>query len=212
MLKRIGTLLLVLAAGGLLVSGCAKKVKKIDNEALEEEFKHAPAWVLNGHAEASISAVGSAVIGKSGMQFAKTEALAHGRNELARQVSTKVKAMVNNFVQQTGLGDEQLVDRFSKQMTKQITNETLSGSRQKDMWISPSNELYVLVVMDPAAVKENPAGAVVIHGVERMRGPNATVSHEEPTQYVQDFFRLHSVHGANLRSPDLRYAPPLKLR
>jgi len=154
MLKRIGTLLLVLAAGGLLVSGCAKKVKKIDNEALEEEFKHAPAWVLNGHAEASISAVGSAVIGKSGMQFAKTEALAHGRNELARQVSTKVKAMVNNFVQQTGLGDEQLVDRFSKQMTKQITNETLSGSRQKDMWISPSNELYVLVVMDPAAVKE----------------------------------------------------------
>ncbi len=156
MLKRVFILLLILAAGCLFVTtGCSKKVKKVDNEALEEEFKHAPAWVLNGYAEGGISAVGSAVIGKSGMQFAKTEALAQGRNELARQTSIKVKALVNNFVQQTGLGDDQLVDRFSKQMTKQITDETLSGSRQKDMWISPSSELYVLVVMDPAAVKES---------------------------------------------------------
>lgn len=155
MLKRIFILLLILAAGCLFITGCSKKVKKIDNEALEEEFKHAPAWVLNGYEEGSISAVGSAVIGKSGMQFAKTEALAQGRSELARQTSIKVKTLVNNFVQQTGLGDDQLVDRFSKQMTKQITNETLSGSRQKEMWISPSSELYILVVMDPAAVKES---------------------------------------------------------
>jgi len=154
MLKRLSLLLFVLAVGGLLVTGCGKKVKKIDNEVLEEEFKHAPDWVLGNYAKGSISAVGSAIIGKSGMQFAKTEALALGRNELARQTSIKVKALVNNFVQQTGLGDEQLVDRFSKQMTKQITNVTLSGSRQKDMWISPSKELYVLVVMDPAAVKD----------------------------------------------------------
>lgn len=153
MLKRSGILLMILAVGCLLLTGCSKKVKKVDNEALEEEFRHAPAWVLNGYAEGSISAVGSAVIGKSGIQFAKTEALAQGRNELARQTSTKVKALVNNFVEQTGLGDDQMVDRFSKQMTKQITNVTLSGSRQKDMWISPSKELYVLVVMDPAAVK-----------------------------------------------------------
>ncbi|MCP3952453.1 MAG: hypothetical protein GY697_09595 [Desulfobacterales bacterium] len=154
-MKRFGILLMMLAIGCLLATGCSKKVKPIDNEALEEEFKHAPAWVLNGHAEGDISAVGSAVIGKSGIQFAKNEALAHGRNELARQTSIKVKALVNNFVEQTGLGDEQLVDRFSKQMTKQITNVTLSGSRQKDMWISPSKELYVLMVMDPATVKES---------------------------------------------------------
>jgi hypothetical protein len=154
MLRRLTVLLLAIVIGSLLTAGCSKKIKKVDNEALEEEFKHAPTWVLDGYAEGSMSAVGSAVIGKSGMQFAKTEALALGRNELARQTSTKVKALVNNFVQQTGLGDEQMVDRFSKQMTKQITNVTLSGSRQKDTWISPSKELYVLVVMDPAAVKE----------------------------------------------------------
>lgn len=154
MLKRLCILMIILAAVALPLTGCGKKVKQVDNEALEEEFKHAPAWVLNGYEDNSISAVGSAVIGKSGMQFAKTEALAHGRNELARQMSTKVKALVNNFVEQTGLGDEQLVDRFSKQVTKQITNETLSGSRQKDLWISPSKELYVLVVMDPTAVKQ----------------------------------------------------------
>ena len=154
MLKRSCILLIIFTAVMLPLTGCGKKVKQVDNEALEEEFAHAPAWVLNGHETGSISAVGSAVIGKSGMQFARTEALAHGRDELARQVSTKVKALVNNFVEQTGLGDDQLVDRFSKQVTKQVTNETLSGSRQKDLWVSPSKELYVLVVMDPAAVKQ----------------------------------------------------------
>jgi len=178
MLKRLFLLLLVLALGGLFVAGCGKKVKKVDNEALEEEFKHAPAWVLGNYEEGSIVAVGSAVIGKSGMQFAKTEALALGRNELARQTSIKVKALVNNFVQQTGLGDEQLVDRFSKQMTKQITNVTLSGSRQKDMWISPSKELYVLVVMDPAAVK-------------------ATVKKELTTSYKNDQARWQEFKAKN---------------
>jgi len=178
MLKRLFLLLLVLAIGGLLVAGCGKKVKKVDNEVLEEEFKHAPAWVLGNYEEGSIVAVGSAVIGKSGMQFAKTEALALGRNELARQTSIKVKALVNNFVQQTGLGDEQLVDRFSKQMTKQITNVTLSGSRQKDLWISPSKELYILVVMDPAAVK-------------------ATVKKELTTSYKNDQARWQEFKAKN---------------
>jgi hypothetical protein len=150
--KYLTTLACCLLAG-LMLTACGKQVKQVDNEALEEEFAHAPAWVLDGYQEEAVSGVGSAKIGKGGIQFARTEALAKARDELARQVSVKVKSLVNNFVQQAGLGDAQMADSFSKQVTKQVTNETLAGSKQRDMWISPSSEIYVLVVMEAAAVK-----------------------------------------------------------
>jgi len=145
--------ILALALCGMLAAGCSPVAKKIDNEALEEEFKNAPEWVLTGHLKETTSAVGSAKIGKGGLQFARTEALATGRDELARQVSVKVETLVNNFAQQTGIGDDQMLDAFSKQVSRQITDETLAGSRQQDIWISPSADVYVLVVMDNEQIK-----------------------------------------------------------
>ena len=137
------------------LAGCGKKVKKIDNERLEEEYEHAPDWVLSVTDGDTFSAVGSARLGKGGIQFARTEALANARSELARQVSVKVRGLVNTFAQQTGIGDDQTLDAFSKQISKHVTDETLSGSREKDMWISPSADLYVLAVLEKAAVQES---------------------------------------------------------
>jgi hypothetical protein len=145
--------IVALAVCGILLAGCSPAAKKIDNEALEEEFENAPEWVLTGHLKEATSAVGSAKIGKGGFQFARTEALAAGRDELARQVSVKVETLVNNFAQQTGIGNDQMLDAFSKQVSRQITDETLAGSRQQDIWISPSADVYVLVVMDNEQIK-----------------------------------------------------------
>ncbi len=150
----IGICLLILG-----LAGCGNK--RIDNEAMEEEFENAPEWVLTGHDGDVFSAVGSAKIGKSGMQFAKNAALANARNELASQLSVRVNSLVNNFTQQTGIGDAQMVDRLGKQVVKQVTRETLNGSRQEDVWISPSSDLYVLVVMDTDAVKQSVRNQVI---------------------------------------------------
>jgi LPP20 lipoprotein len=139
----------------LALAGCGKNVKKIDNERLEEEYEHAPDWVLAEYSQEMLSAVGSAHIGKGGIQFARTEALSNARGELARQVSVKVRGLVNTFAQQTGIGDDQTLDAFSKQVSKLVTDETLAGSREKDTWISPSSDIYVLAVLEPAAVQES---------------------------------------------------------
>ena len=139
----------------LVLAGCGKKVKKIDNERFEEEYKHAPDWVLAESQGENFSAVGSARIGKGGIQFARTEALAIARGELARQVSVKVRGLVNTFAQQTGIGDDQTLDAFSKQVSKLVTDETLSGSREKDTWISPSEDIYVLAVLNREGVKDS---------------------------------------------------------
>ena len=137
------------------IGRCGSKVKKIDNEPLEQEYEHAPEWVLAEYQEEKFSAVGSAHIGKGGIQFARTEALANARSELARQVSVTVRSLVNTFSQQTGIGDDQTLDAFSKQVSKQVTNETLAGSREKEMWISPSSDIYVLAVLEAELVKES---------------------------------------------------------
>ena len=150
-LKTPRIVLIGIAVLAFTLAGCGSK--RIDNEAMEEEFENAPEWVLTGHEEDVFSAVGSARIGDSGMQFAKNAALAQARNELANQLSVRISSLVDNFTRQTGLGDTQMVDRLSKQVIKQVTSETLNGSRQKDVWISPSSDLYVLVVMDKEAVK-----------------------------------------------------------
>jgi len=153
-MKRSTSIVIALLLAAMMIAGgCNRNVKKIEDEALKKELKEAPKWVLSGDEDEPFNAVGAARIGKGGFQFARTEAMAQGRGELARQVAVKVKSLVNSFVQQTGIGDEQTLDSFSKQVSKLVTDETLSGSREKDIWVSPSSEVYVLMVLDQAAVE-----------------------------------------------------------
>jgi hypothetical protein len=156
-MKRVVLFLSIIALIPLIGTSCGKKEKKVEQvqaEQWKKEFANAPKWVLNPEVEGGLSAVGSAKIGPAGIQFARTEALANARDELARMLSIKVKNMIKNFTQTTGIGDQTTVDKVSAQVSKQVASQVLNGSKQKDMWISPSGELYVLVVLDPAAVKE----------------------------------------------------------
>lgn len=152
-MQRSLAIITAIIAAGVVLAACST-ASRVENEALAEEFEDAPEWVL-GHSENAgpFEAVGAARIGKAGVQFARTEALAHGRSELARQVSVKVKDLVNNFAQQIGNGKNQSSDQFSEQVSKLVTQETLAGSRQKDLWISPSSDLYVLVEINPEQAK-----------------------------------------------------------
>ncbi len=153
-------LIVIFFAWGIALMGCSKP--QVANEILSEEFEDAPKWVLGEQAEGgALTAVGSARIGKGGMQFARTEAMAHARSELARQLAVKVKGLVNNFSQQVGVGEGQTLDLFSEQVSKQVTNETISGSKQKELWISPASDLYVLVFIDPEMVKASVKNRII---------------------------------------------------
>jgi len=147
MRNKIYLSLIMVTAVLALMSGCATGPK----DTLTEEY---PAWVLDPSMEGGLSAVGSAKMSKAGMQFTRTEALANARDELARQMSVKVKNMVKNFTEVTGVGDDETVDRVSSQVSKQLSSQVLAGSKQKKMWKSKDGELFVLVVLDPeAAIK-----------------------------------------------------------
>lgn len=152
---------MILLAGIIALAGaCTPKQAPVADTGMPDEYKDAPSWVFNPELEGGVSAVGTSRIGKAGFAFARNEALADGRDQLARQMSVKVQNMVKNFTQATGLGDDETVDRVSSQVSRQVANETLAGSRMRSMWRAPNGELFVWMVVEPESVRAAARDAV----------------------------------------------------
>ena len=127
-------LLLVLVITAFAVAGCGSKNTAVSAAQYNKCYKDAPSWVIMGGAEGGLSAVGSAQIGNAGLSFARTEALANGRDEIARMLQLKVNNMVKNFTQTTGIGDAQTVDKVTANVSRQLSNQTLTGSKAKETY------------------------------------------------------------------------------
>jgi len=149
-------LMVVVVVASFAMVGCLGKGPESpqNQQAQNPCYVGAPQWVLMPEMEGGLAAGGSAKIGPAGLSFAKTEAMAAARDAMARQISVKVKNMFKSFTQTTGVGDEQTVDKVAANVSKQVANQTLSGTKLKNTWISPCNELHVLVVMDPNVAAE----------------------------------------------------------
>ena len=149
-------LLIVLVISAFAVAGCSSKQQAVTGAQFNKCYKDAPSWVIMGGAEGGISAVGSAQIGNAGLQFASTEALANGRDEIARMLQLNESNMGKNFTQTTGIGDDQTVDKVSANVSRQLANQTLTGSKAKETWISSEcNELFILVVADAPSMEKD---------------------------------------------------------
>ena len=124
------------------------------------EFKNLPDWVLQPSYSKGIAAVGEAKIGEAGLAFAKTEALANARNELARQIQVEVDNMFTSYTNVVGAGDNQLVEKVATDVSKQVASVSLKGSKQLNIWISEKNEIYVLVGVDNSVLNEQTKAAI----------------------------------------------------
>lgn len=152
-------LLVIAAAFMLATTGCGGKD---DSDSSTPEtviankcFQGAPDWVIAGGAEGGVSSVGAAQISKAGLQFARTAALGNARDEMARNISVKVNNMLKDFTQVTGIGDDEVVDKVTASVSKQVASETLQGTQQRALWTSPCNELYVLITVNEQAVQKS---------------------------------------------------------
>jgi hypothetical protein len=136
----------------LFAIGCGSK-EEIVEPIVNQCLVGAPEWVLMGGAEGGFTSVGAAQISKAGIQFSRTAAMANARDEMARTISVKVNNMMKDFTQSTGIGDDEVVDRVTSNVSKQVASQTLQGTVQRAMWQSPCNELYVLMASDPESVQ-----------------------------------------------------------
>ncbi len=147
----------------VLIVGCSSKnelgegASSIEDSALEaNNLTNAPSWVLNGGGN-GLSSIGSAEITKAGLQFARNEALAMARDELARIISVKVEGVVNNAISQS-IGNnayDSNVEKYGEQITRQIVSQTMVGTKQKDTWITPDGkQIYILVELDSSLAEK----------------------------------------------------------
>jgi hypothetical protein len=115
----------------------------------------APLWICDAPVEGvAVSAVG--VHGKSaaGVSFMKDQAAADARVKLAQQMKVRVNNMIKQYVETTGAGSSETVDKVNTSVSKLITSETITGSRIFLSRISPAGGMYVLVGLDPTVTKE----------------------------------------------------------
>jgi len=149
-------LLIALAVTAVTFSGCSDK----DPETAEESFECriagalAPTWACgNSKLEGYYTAVGSAPLSKIGHGFSRREALANGRSNLAQQIETLVKDKVETFARSTGIGGNEVADKVSTQVSKQVAKVTLQGSKQVKYWENPNTQdIYLLVSIATDAV------------------------------------------------------------
>ncbi len=150
-------LLVMLGSAALVFSACST-TPKLPKDAIENELADAPEWVRKGCSSywkkdetRRICGVG-AMGGTRNAALARTGAMTRARTEIARSLQTQVEAMLKDYQATTTGGeafgmaanDEQHVEDVSRQ----ITEMTLSGTELVDSWISKSGTFYALVSLD----------------------------------------------------------------
>jgi len=109
----------------------------------------APDWVCGTPVDGyPIAAVGTHRSTKAGVSHARKMATQNGRTALAAEMKTLIGEISKNFMQTTGVGDQETVDAFTSVAQRQVTAETLFGSKAIQFKQGPDGTTYALVVMD----------------------------------------------------------------
>lgn len=143
-----------------IVAGCGTSPPKPQN-ALQAELVGAPKWAqgacqLGMPNKKGVCGTGS-VAGMTNISLARSAAEGRARTELARSLQIRVKAMLKDYqaATQGGPGNKTASEQHIEDVSKQITDTTLSGTRLEDTWISNAGTFWALVVLDTDAFKDS---------------------------------------------------------
>ena len=121
----------------------------------------APGWVCDQPIEGiDVSAVGSAEKSGAGHDFMKQMAATSARVQLAQRMQVQVRNMIKQYAETTGAATSETVDKVNTSVTKQITNESLVGTKILKTRTSPKGTLYVLIGMDETNVMQSAQDAL----------------------------------------------------
>ena len=158
MKKTIINTLGALSMASLIFTGCGSSSSPSNPTVktyVNPELVGAPKWVMMPFVEGTIAEVGSAPVNAGNdFSFQREEAIADARDNLAKQIATKVSNMFKSYKSSTGSGSNATFDKSSEKVSKQIASETLSGTVVKDTWISSSGTFYILMAIDTQSVSK----------------------------------------------------------
>lgn len=150
----------VIVASALVVAsmaGCST-TPTAPKDAIDNELADAPEWVRKGcnaywEKKEPVRICGVGAMGSTrNAALARTGAMARARTEIARSLQTQVEAMLKDYQATTTGGEEYGLaaadDQHVEDVSRQITETTLSGTELVDSWISRSGTFYALVSLD----------------------------------------------------------------
>jgi hypothetical protein len=152
MKKNTGLLGISVLTMSLLLAACGSddvKEEVADCVFPDAPSAAAPGWICDQPVEGvEVSAVGVAEKSAAGHSFMKNMAATDARVQLAQSMKVHVQNMVKQYAETTGAADSETVDKVNTSVTKQITDETLVGTKIFKTRTSPNGALYVLLGMD----------------------------------------------------------------
>ncbi len=145
-------------AGMLLACGGSQKPK----DQLKAEVQGLPKWALGNCQDAldnkdTLCATGS-MQGTGNINLARAGAEARARTELARALQVRVKSMLKDYqaTTQGGPENQSSSEQHLVDVSKQVSDVTLSGSRLKETYVNEeTGTFWALVVLEPDAFKES---------------------------------------------------------
>ncbi|WP_019616513.1 LPP20 family lipoprotein [Psychromonas ossibalaenae] len=148
--------------GSVLLAGCAsndvqeQKTMVADCVFPDAPQAAAPLWICDEPIDGfDVTGVGFAQKSAAGAGFMKDVAANDARVKIAQSMQIKVQNMFKQYVGTTGAADSETVDMVMESVTKNVTAQTLMGSKIIKTRVSPNGGLYALVAMDPMAVQDN---------------------------------------------------------
>ena len=155
MSKKLNMLLISAVALGLAACATPAKKEVVAECVFPNSDKAAPLWVCDAPVEGvAVGATGSAAKSAAGIDFMKQQAATSARVRLAQQMKVHVANSIKQYAETTGVGDSETVDKVNTATTKQITDETLVGTKIFRSAQAPDGAMYVLVGIDEAAAQK----------------------------------------------------------
>jgi hypothetical protein len=145
----------VVALGVAACSSAPAKVEKMAECVFPGSDREAPLWVCDAPVEGmTVGAVGAAAKSDAGIAFMKQMAATEARVQLAQNMKVQVQNMIKQYAETTGAASAETVDRVNTSVTKQITDQTLQGTRIFRSIVGPDGTMYVLVGLDEVGAQK----------------------------------------------------------
>ena len=139
--------LAVAAVFAIVLIGCPGGADKSETgaEMSKEEIDELPEWVMN------METAGDAMYGigyakMSNLNTSRTTALARARTDISFQIQSTIQAMMTDYQQEAGVDDNSQTINFVENISKQITNNELSGLTPDKMAVMKDGGVWVRVV------------------------------------------------------------------
>lgn len=131
-------------------TGCSSKNPNIQIDDKKSDLNDAPQWVALPQKDGYIVEIGSASPNsKNDLSFQRAEAMADGRDNLARLL----KIEINNMIKSSkGKNNESELTESHEHTSTQVAELMVRMSQQQALWVSKSGQMFVLVGIDAGTI------------------------------------------------------------